>query len=221
MHIFRFGPFGALVLLLLVPAVTHASGGSYLVDDASTTPAGHCQLESWLQVFRDGHVALTSTPACARGPVEFSLGLSRLNAPHGDSQMPAMKWLVRDGGDQGLSIALDANTTFEHGHHVANNAYAAFSQSLDATGQWTANVNLGVDQVRGNRWRALAGVGLEYAPVTEVSFLVEHLRIAGRSSSTQGGVRFHIGSSSLDLVLGYNRDRQVARWGTVGWNMAF
>ncbi|HEY9131346.1 MAG TPA: hypothetical protein VIM98_06275 [Dyella sp.] len=220
MFMFRHGVLGA-ALLCLVLSTAHAAGGSYLVDDASTTPAGRCQLESWLQVFRDGRLSLTATPACAVGNLEFSLGLTHQNIAHGNGQNPALKWRVRDGGIDGTSIALDFNSSVVGGKYTASNAYAAFSRLLDSAGRWTANLDLGVEAPRGVHRRATAGLGLEYAPAPELSLLAEHTRTAGQGSVTQGGVRWHIGANSVDLIAGASHERTTSRWITVGLNLAF
>src|SRR6201991_4891034 len=69
-----------------------AAGGSYLVDDASITPASHCQLESWMQ-FRTGARTLTSVPACSWGEVEYSAQLSGGVHAGAGSVAPSAKWL--------------------------------------------------------------------------------------------------------------------------------
>src|ERR1700754_5027538 len=73
-----------------------AAGGSYLVDDASITPASHCQLESWMQ-FRTGARTPTSVPACSGGEVEYSAQLSGGVHAGAGSVAPSAKWLVFNG----------------------------------------------------------------------------------------------------------------------------
>ncbi len=73
-----------------------AAGGAYLVDDASITPAGHCQLESWIQALSGGQSLLATNPACSTGPVECTLGVAAQGHPFQHQEAPAVKWMLRD-----------------------------------------------------------------------------------------------------------------------------
>lgn len=66
----------------MLPGISHAGPGAYLVDDASITAAGECQIQSWLQALSGGQQVLNTLPACSTGPVEWSVGLAGQSSPY-------------------------------------------------------------------------------------------------------------------------------------------
>ncbi|MET0936435.1 MAG: hypothetical protein ABWX83_10615, partial [Luteibacter sp.] len=201
-----------------------ASGGSYLVDDASTATPGRCQLESWLQAFRGGTHTAWTVPACGIGPVELGLGLGGQTHPGRNLANPSVKWQLRNGDEEGVGLALATDTTFGNGHHEGSNVYAASNFALDGGRRFMVNVNLGATRGNEGGWHALGGVGFEYAVSHHVGLLAERLWSKGLSQATQAGVRFYVGKDdSVDLVVGRERERNLplSRWATVGLNLAF
>lgn len=216
--------FGAILVAFASPSM--ASGGSYLVDDASTAPPGRCQLESWLQVFRGGTHTAWTVPACGVGPVEFGLGLGGQSHPGHNLQNPSIKWQLRNGDDAGIGLAVATDTTLQNGHRIGSNVYAASNFGIDEERRLMANVNLGMTRAEDGAWRRLAGVGFEFAVTRQVALLAERLWTARLSQATQAGVRFYFGKdegNSVDLVAGRERERAVpaSHWATIGLNLAF
>ncbi len=62
------------VLLSLLAGDSRA-GGSLFVDDATLTPSGRCQVETWARAYTPGQ-ELTAVPACTLAGTELSLGIS-------------------------------------------------------------------------------------------------------------------------------------------------
>jgi hypothetical protein len=222
-HIFIFA---FSVLLSIFASSSLASGGSYLVDDASTATPGRCQLESWMQVFRGGMHTAWTVPACGVGPVEFGLGLGTQSHPGHTMQNPSIKWQLRNGDDAGIGLALATDTTLQNGHRMGSNVYAASNFGLDDERRLMANVNLGMTRVEQGAWHRLAGVGFEFAVTKNLALLAERLWAARLSQATQAGVRFYFGKdegNSVDLVVGRERERAEAasHWATIGLNLAF
>lgn len=215
-----------IATLMAFASPSMASGGSYLVDDASTATPGRCQLESWLQVFRGGTHTAWTVPACGVGPVEFGLGLGGESHPGHTMQNPSIKWQLRNGDDAGIGLALATDTTFQNGHRMGTNAYAASNFGIDDERRLMANVNLGMTRLEQGTWRRLVGVGVEFAMTKEVALLAERLWTARVSQATQAGVRFYFGKDdgdSVDVVVGRERERALptSRWATIGLNLAF
>jgi len=215
---------GAILVLVTSPLL--ASGGSYLVDDASTATPGRCQLESWLQVFRGGTHTAWTVPACGVGPVEFGLGLGGQSHPGYNLQNPSIKWQLRNGDDAGIGLAVAADTTLQNGHRIGSNVYAASNFGIDDERRLMANVNLGMTRVEQGAWHRLAGVGFEFAVTKEVALLAERLWASRLSQTTQAGVRYYFGKddgNSVDLVVGREREHAlpVSHWATLGLNLAF
>lgn len=207
-----------VAMLLLVHPPVLASGGSYLVDDASVAGPGQCQVESWLRAWSKGKDGLWTVPACGAGPVELGLSFDREQGLPGMALSPSVKWQLRNGDDRGVGVAIEVNATYQRGRHVATQAYVATTFGLDDARHLMLALNLGVDSLPGIGSQILEGVGLEYALDDRWSVLAE--RLWSRDSvSDQGGVRLTMGASSFDLVLGRDRSKERSHWINLGWNI--
>lgn len=205
-------------LLLAASPLCVASGGSYLVDDGAIAPAGHCQLESWLQFGRASRSA-NSVPACSWGPVEFSLPLSTGWHVGGPGVAPGVKWQVVDGAR--VQTALAAGATFQHARTRSTYAYAATTYQPDPNGRWAFNVDVGATRPQGQGAQRLLGGGIEFTVSPDMTLLAEVLDTAGAGRTWQGGVRLPFGDDSIDLVVGRSLGRQDDRWINMGLNLAF
>lgn len=215
---FKFFVFPLALSAILASLPCFAAGGSYLVDDASITPASHCQLESWMQ-FRTGAHTLTSVPACSWGPVEYSAEL--IGGVHAGpvSVSPSAKWLVSSGSR--ISTALDAGVTVQGGTVRNSIVYMADTFQLDAAGRWLINTNLGASHAQGESTRRVLGAGVEFAASASATLLAEVLDTAGTTRTLQAGVRLPFGDNSIDLVVGRGIGQQADRWINMGLNLAF
>ena len=207
-------------ILLVIPSRAPASGGSYLVDDASVVGAGHCQVESWLRAWSQGSDGLWTVPACGVGAVEFGLALDRQQGAPGVGVSPALKWQLRNGDASGIGLAVAVNSTYQNGRRTTSQAYASSSFGLDDARSFMVNLNLGVDQKRGKGAHALEGVGIEYALDDRWSLLAERLW-SHQGISDQAGVRMTVGNATVDLVAGRQRATDRSHWFNIGWNVAF
>jgi opacity protein-like surface antigen len=207
-----------VAMLLLVHPTASASGGSYLVDDASVAGPGQCQVESWLRAWSEGGDGVWSVPACGVGPVELGLSLDREQGLPGMGLSPSVKWQLRNGDDRGVGLAIEVNATYQRGRHVASQAYAATTFGLDDARHLMLALNVGVDRQRGAGAHVLEGVGVEYALDDRWSVLAERLW-SSDSVTDQGGVRLTLGGSSFDLVLGRDRSNDRSHWINLGWNV--
>jgi len=208
----------AMLLIIQSPAL--ASGGSYLVDDASVVGAGRCQTESWLRAWSQGSDGVWTVPACGVGPVELALSLGRQQGLPGLTASPALKWQLRNGDNSGIGVAVAANVTYQNGRRVASQAYASTSFGLDDARHLMVNLNLGVDQKRGSSGHPLEGVGAEYAFDDRWSLLAERLW-SHDGVNDQAGIRLTLGNASFDLVAGRERATDRSHWFNLGWNVAF
>lgn len=207
------------LILCVAGRETFAAGGSYLVDDASITTPGRCQLESWLQVFSSGASVLETAPACSTGAIEWSVALASQHDPHANLVSPGIKWQLRNGdaGDR-WGIALDVGATHVQGRWNNTMAYASFSRILESDQRWTVNFNAGATRTPGHASRPLMGEEAEYALSPSVTLLAEHLwPINGRNEAQLGG-RYVFGNDSVDLIAGTSGPDH---WMTIGLNLAF
>lgn len=214
---------GAAVFVAMTGVVSpaEAAGGAYLVDDASITPAGHCQLESWLQALSGGQSLLTANPACSTGPVEWTLGFAAQAHPFQHQEAPAVKWMLRDPDKDSWGLALQANVTYSNGHVLTQSTYAAATFGLDAAKRWSLNTEVGELRRQGSTWKPLAGVGIEFKLLSDITLLAEHLRSSQGPSVSQAGIRWLLGGNSIDLIAGHNSLQDHDRWLTLGLNLAF
>jgi hypothetical protein len=212
---------GFLVVATAFVGPARAAGGAYLVDDASITPAGHCQLESWFQALSGGQSLLAVNPACTTGAVEWTLGLASQAHPTLRQAAPAVKWMLRDPDTHGWGLALQANVTYGNGHALTQSAYAAATVGLDAARRWSLNTEVGATRLQGSTWRPLAGAGVEFRLAAAVTLLAEHLWSPQGPSVSQAGVRWLLGDNSIDLIAGHSSAQTHDRWVTLGFNLAF
>lgn len=207
-------------LFAIVP-IARAGAGAYLVDDASITPARHCQVQSWAQWVSGGQKTLNTLPACSTGPVEWSLGLEAQNRPYEYQQSPAVKWMIRDPDHHQLGIAVNVGMTWASGRLQSRNTYMATTWTPDSARRWAINADLGMIYTRGNQWHALTGIGIKYKLREHLAFILEHIQPWNGESISQAGLRwvFH-GSDSLDLIVGRSNAHSYNHWLTLGLNIA-
>lgn len=217
-------PRQAWILLLatcLLPRFAMAGTGAYLVDDSSITPAGQCQVQSWLQVLSAGQQSLNTLPACSTGPVEWSLGLAGQSSPYQHQESPAVKWMIVDGEQHPLGVAVNVGATWSNGHVISKNTYAALTWTPSADRRWAANVDLGESFAPSKGWRPLVGVGVKYRATDELAVILEHIRPWNGLSLTQAGIRWSFNKDdSFDLIVGRSDAAEHSRWMTLGLNFA-
>ncbi len=110
---------GALALSMMLPSLPlplHAAR-PYATDDARITPAGGCQLESWVQHHRPsgGGTEFWALPACnPGGNLEITVGLNRLpteaGQPWNGNALVQVKTLLRSL-DTGIGTGFAAGAT--------------------------------------------------------------------------------------------------------------
>jgi hypothetical protein len=206
--------------LLAHGSCAFAGAGAFLVDDASITPAGHCQVQSWGQAVSGGQQILNTLPACSTGPVEWSFGLTAQNRPYTYQESPAVKWMIRDPEQHALGLAVNVGLTLDSGRVMSRNVYAAFTWHVDK--RLAVNMDLGAIDNRGSRDHALYGLGVNYKLKEHVALIVERIQPWNAQAINQVGLRwtFH-DADSLDLIAGKSNAPTHNRWITVGLNFGF
>ena len=209
----------AAMMATVVAAGTAHAGGSLFVDDSGVTPAGRCQLESWLRAFSGGGRELTLSPACSAGPLEFSLGLTRISRPGQSELTPGLKWQLRDNSSGGFGLAVATTGIYQHGKLKQTDAYLAPAWALGADQQWQVFTNLGLSRDRGEKSKLAGGLGMQYSVSKAIDLVAERYIRKGRDATNEAGISFNFASSaSIDLLVGKNRTDQ---WFTFGYNVVF
>lgn len=215
----RHHPF--LLGAALLPGISHAGSGAYLVDDASITPAGQCQIQSWLQALSGGQQVLNTLPACSTGPVEWSVALAGQSSPFQHQESPAVKWMIIDGDQHSVGVALNVGATWSNGHVISKNTYAAMTWTPEAARRWSVNVDLGEIYDRSKGWRPLWGIGAKYKATRQLALIVEHIQPLNGLTMTQAGVRWAFNKNdSFDVIAGRSDASAHDHWLTLGLNFA-
>ena len=207
-----------LLSVAVLPLDTHAAA-SLLVDDASITDAGHCQLESWVR-HTDAGPQWTAVPACTLAATEWSLGLTR--AP-GTSHLPwtaGAKRVLIAPDQQRWALALGAGIGDAGGGNDWN-LNLPLTLGLDARQRVQLHVNVGLAREAGIRGRT-DGIGLQIAVDPRWSLLAEIAHDAAGDRGMQVGLRRELWpGASLDLLGGRQQQRAGdSHWMTIGINMA-
>lgn len=211
-------PTLAAILFLYAP---HARGGASLfVDDATLTPAGRCQVESWARSYHPGY-ELTAVPACTANGTEWSLGITGAGSPYrGAILAPGIKRVFRDFDTHDWGIGASIGMNWDSRRHRLDgwNANVPASFALDPQRRVVLNANLGWTKARNSRGSLSGGAGVEVALGERWVALAEayrETRFAG-----QLGIRRNLSeNASLDLLAGGERGSERGSWVTLGLNV--
>lgn len=213
----------AALVLLSVCAFPARAGGSLFVDDATITPAGQCQVESWTRAYFPGQ-EFTAVPACNIANSEFGLGVSHYSHPQSAAFWSVGgKRVFRDAGAHPWGIGLSAGATWDSGaDHWANwSVNVPVSVALDTDRNLLLHANVGWINHNGRQGGVTGGVGLEIAMGDAWAVLAEVHDDRSGTTTTQMGVRRALGeAASLDLLVGQDR-LDSGPWATVGYNISF
>lgn len=209
-----------LVAVAMLPFDTRAAA-SLMVDDASITDAGRCQLESWGR-HTDAGNEWTAVPACTIAGTEWSLGVSHQRATAATQRAVGAKRVLRDLDQRRWGVAVSAGVGSDWHRPRANdwNLNAPLTVALGASDRTLLHLNLGWARTAGARGRT-DGVGLEIVAAPHWSLLAETARDATRQRSSQFGVRHELWrGASVDLLAGRMHHQRDGRWLTLGFNLA-
>ncbi|MCD9086757.1 hypothetical protein [Stenotrophomonas sp. SY1] len=212
----------ALAAPLLFPSASAWAGASLVVDDATMTPHGHCQVESWARAHAPGQ-EFSAVPACNWGNTEVGLGLSHYTRPsHGPVASLGLKRLLRDFDqhDWGVGASFGASWDGASNRFDGWNLNLPASVAIDAQRRTVMHANLGWSDSRGDAGAITAGIGLEHVLTERWTLLGELYGDHRGSTGGQFGMRRAIGQAThLDLLIGHQDGLQQAPWLTVGLNV--
>ncbi|MGN6741435.1 hypothetical protein [Dyella sp.] len=208
---------GTLVLAFaLLPSPAARAGASLLVDDAGTTPDGHCQVESWLRLAPSGAAEASAVPACAVGGVEYSLGGSMAAASTPAALAFGLKHTLRDAADETPGFAVSAGSVWTSRSGAPGAAVANLIASLPVAGLGVIHLNAGWSVARGHLPVPTSGVGLEHPQGSHWLVLAEGFVQRGTGPAWQAGLRRMLGSGvTADLLVGTDPH---GHWLTLGLN---
>lgn len=213
----------------LLAATSHAFGagglgGSFVVDDATITPDGHCQLESWVRAIDGGALEGSTVPACSIGNVEWSASADRRAGAGSPTTTLGVgaKWVAGDLDRDGHAWGIAGGVLWTGGALATEQIYVPASFAVGAAQAWLVHLNAGVRRTRGLGWCAIAGIGVETSLDANWGLLAEYFDAADAEKTVQIGVRWSITSNTtVDFVAGDQRDVVEDHWITLGLNLAF
>jgi hypothetical protein len=209
-------------ILLATSPIPCRGGGSLYVDDSATTPAGRCQLESWIRAFQSDTRETTAVPACSTGSWEWSVALTHLSARSRDLVSPGLKWNWLDNSHGGFGFAVAGTDLIRQGRQRDAQIYMAPSWVWGDAQQWELDGNAGINHQVGDRSKMLAGLGIEYTPVRALTLIAERLVKQGHGNDDQAGIRVNVDKlNSIDVFVGHSRDTFTDRGLTIGVNLGF
>ena len=215
---------GILVAILALAAIgrVHA-GGSLLVGDASVTPMGRCQVESWAREFSTGQ-EVTTAPACNVSGIEFSTAASQFfNPSYGPLVNVGVKHVWRNfdqepfgvGGSVGVAWSADSRRMALWSVNVP----ASFA--LDEQRNLVVHLNIGWLDTTDENHGLTSGVGFERT-------IGKHSSLMGELYAQHDGIRIaQIGwrrslseNASLDFFVGHLHKAINGPWmATLGFNI--
>jgi hypothetical protein len=199
-------------------------GGSFVVDDATITPEGHCQLESWIRAIDGGELEGSTVPACSAGNVEWSASIDRRAGAGSPATTLGIgaKWVAGDLDNDGHAWGIAAGALRTGGAWASEQVYVPVSVRAGAEHPWLVHLNAGMRRTAGIGWRAIAGVGVETALDAHWGLLAEYFDAVAAEKTVQAGVRWSVTpNTDVDFVAGHTHDAIDERWLTLGLNLAF
>lgn len=208
---------------LLACAAQARADASLYVDDATVTPRGQCQLESWLRVRpRLSLRELTSVPACNPRGIEYSLMLSHFPAAAGGNQASLMLkhvWGDLEADGRALAASLAVTTASGGGAGTGWAFNLPLSVALWPRGGTLLHLNLGWNRPPASAGKAMGGAGLEQPLGRDWTAFAEAW--ADHHRWRQVGLRRQFGPRvSVDLMAGRRSGPQPESLLTLGLNLA-
>lgn len=217
---FRY-PVVIAVIMALHAHQAHA-GASLLIDDAAITPAGHCQMESWVRSYSPGH-ELTAVPACNVAGTEFGLGISHYTRPVSSNIWSiGIKHLFRefDAEHWGVGLSVGATQDDLPTRSTSWSANMPVSLTLDAESRVVLHANLGWAKSHSAPETATGGIGLDI-PMTHAWTVIAEIYGDHHGTAGQLGLRRIVTERmSLDMLIGHQESLSSSPWLTLGLNIS-
>lgn len=206
---------GLLAGLSAVSLPALAAGGHHSVDDAAMLDVGKCKVEGWAERETGGARALYHLgTGCRVGPVELGLGLDREKVTGTDAATtasPQIKWAFPLSESLSLGVAASAKFNSQSPRYASSTVVIPLTWR--ATETLSAHVNWGRNFLRGGAGQPRGGVSLEWAAITDFSFVAERYREAA-NNATRLGARYAL---TPEVKLDISRARALGAGGVSSW----
>lgn len=223
----RFAAAVATALLMASPSAFAAR--PMITDDARIVDPKSCQLETWVQSFREQRTDYWALPGCnPLGWFELTLGGAyewRPGTANERRLLAQFKTLFRtlEPGGVGWGVSIGTlDTWYSPKRDALFEPYVnvPISASL-ADDQVILHINVGAVHVRGQSgWEATWGIGTEIYLNPRVFFIAETFGRQGNTTAGQFGVRYWVVPNrvQIDATLGTSFESPVSayRWVSIG-----
>jgi hypothetical protein len=224
----------AACLLLAAPAVTHAAGGAFAVDDAGVDEVGACKVESWVSFAGNSDFIGTVAPACVVGlgrPVELGVQVQRFRdgGAWGTALTAKGKANIVPITQGGFGLALSGGVTYDVTADATTGVFLNVPLTFAVSRELRLNLNGGwLWDPSADRHFATWGAGFEwkFTEASPFTLIGEVFGIAGSGADAdpraQVGLRYTpIEAVDIDVIYGRNLTGEDANWITVGLNLRF
>ncbi|WP_372382240.1 hypothetical protein ACCQ12_16180 [Xanthomonas sp. NCPPB 1068] len=209
-----------LVALALWHPLSARAAASMVVDDASVTPRGQCQLEAWWRAM-PASASSTLVPACNVAGTEIAMGLSTMR--HGATSVDiGAKRVLRDPDHHvlGLALSVGMQRSWQDPHQRASYITVPLTWSFGEAAATRLHLNAGLVASHAGPDTTNAGIGVERTVTAPWIVLGEAFVDDHRGQGGQVGLRRLVGkASSIDLVAGRDRLNAPRGWITLGINV--
>lgn len=219
---YKSNPFyvvGAAALFFCAP-VAMANGGHFLVDDATVTDPGTCQVETWLSRV-DSQTTTFFVPACTtQQGWEFSLPVTY---DWSDSELAAFGLEAKTviAANQHAALAFSAGIEMDQVSDKFAGGFINIPVSLALSGPLQLHLNVGSAYVHDSRdWEATYGVATTYGLSSTTTLILEAAAIGNERPVIAAGLRHAFERVELDTSVARDRENRATIY-TIGLNIAF
>lgn len=207
--------------LALSSSLAYANGGHFLVDDATITDPGTCQLETWISR-SSGESVWHLMPACSSAagweftlPLIYSFSNSKLNAVG----LEAKTILTDDFANGALAISVGVEMDTVNDEFAGGFINIPYSREL--TPEWTLSLNAGTafDHANSN-WSATWGAASAFAFNQHFEVIAEVMSSDADNPTLGLGARYQFNRFDLDASVARDTETNNTIY-TIGVNIAF
>lgn len=210
---------GATALFFCAP-VAMANGGHFLVDDATVTDPGTCQVETWLSRV-DSQTTTFLVPACTtQKGWEFSLPV---NYDWSNSELAAFGLEAKTviTANQHAALAFSAGIEMDQVSDQFAGGFINIPVSFALNGPLQLHLNVGSAYAHESRdWEATYGVATTYGLSPTTALIIEAAALGNERPVFAAGLRHAFDRVELDASIARDRENRETIY-TIGFNIPF
>lgn len=217
----RLALTNTLVLGCFAAGSAAANGGHFLVDDATITDPGTCQLETWTSRF-SGESFWVLQPACSTvNGWEFALPAVYSWSDNEFVELGLEAKTILSEDFAGGALAISIGTFFDLVDDEFAGGFVNFPYSRALDSYWTLHLNAGAEYDRfSSNWDATWGIATTYTLSQHIELIAETTGIGSDDPIFGIGARYAFERFDLDLGIAHVTELNDTIY-TIGFNIAF